>query len=162
MVSSSDLPVQGHSVDLVMFLFHLIIYNLITAWPDLALPFWLSLSGDPLQVGKVPETLLGAPAIEGIVAPASENRQTNGRADGFVLCLQPLLVTKYEWASSLQEIRSFPVPVSGWVRLGMKRRCPGSVLEALLLETPLPACIWRVGAAPAAFLQLQDDYSAPP
>lgn len=40
-------------VDLVTFLLHLSIYNLITSQPDLALPFWLSLSGDPLQVGKV-------------------------------------------------------------------------------------------------------------
>lgn len=39
----------------------------------------------------------GASAVEGIIAAASESRQTkDGAADGHTSCLQPLLVTKCE------------------------------------------------------------------
>lgn len=34
-----QLPIQGHSVDLVAFLFHLSICNLIAVWPDLTQPW---------------------------------------------------------------------------------------------------------------------------
>lgn len=96
-----QLPIQGHSVDLVAFLFHLSICNLIAVWPDLTQPWHWHSGGHcvwvPFTGGENTRSCSGSMCYSRHhCSRLREQADKHGAANGHASCLEPLLVTNYK------------------------------------------------------------------
>lgn len=97
------------------------------------------MSGYPVQVERY-RSSLGACALRGIIAPASEKRWTNTRWQASHSLSLTVANYKVQVESSLPDRKTSSVPISSWVMWWALENRPSSVLgvrRGLLLEASL-------------------------